>query len=394
MNNKLNILMTIENYPLHGGSGIATRRLAENLVKKGHNIAVICPGENKENEIELHSESGVAVYRLGSLQSPSFIYKGRISPFSINHLKNIFKEFNPDIVHIIDHFFISSAAISLARKNKIKIIGTNHFNPGNWLNSGLKINSHFSKAMMKFLWFHFLKTFSRIDVVTTPTSTAAKIIQDAGMKKPICVISNGIDLKEYSNKPDYGILDKFKINKNKIILLSASRLDKEKRVDLLVKAISIIKHKIDFQLIVTSIGQERKKLEDLVLENNISDKVIFTGFVNNSDLKKLYKISDIFLTASEVELQGLSIMEAMASGLPIIATSSMAIPELVKNGINGFLFEPNDAIELSRKILLLANDKKLRREMSQKSLDMIKDHDMKKTVSKFEKIYYENTVKK
>jgi 1,2-diacylglycerol 3-alpha-glucosyltransferase len=382
--NRLNILMTIENYPVHGGSGVATRRLAESLVKEGHNIAVICPGENKENGIGLYTESGVAVYRLRSMQSPPFIYKGRVSLFPTNHLKCIFKEFKPDIVHIIDHFFISGAAISLARKNKIKIIGTNHFNPGNWLYNTreaigrLSINSYFSKAMVKLLWFDFLKTFSRIDVVTTPTLTAAKIIRDAGFKKPVHVISNGIDLREYSGKPDDDILDKFKIKKNRIILLSASRLDKEKRVDLLIEAVSIIKHSIDFQLIITSIGQEREKLENLVLKNQLSDKVIFTGFVNNSDLKKLYKISDIFLTASEVELQGLSIMEAMASELPIIAANSMAIPELVKNGINGFLFEPNDAIELSRKILLLATDKKLKRKMSQNSLDIIKEHDIEK----------------
>lgn len=392
MKNKLNILMTIENYPIYGGSGIATRRLAASLAKKGHNVAVVCPGENITHKINIDTESDVIVYRLSSLLLPSFLYKGiKISPFPMNYMKYIFKEFNPDVVHIIDHFFISSAAISLAKKNKIKIIGTNYFNPSNWLYNYMpKKNSFLSRTTEKLLWYYFLKVFNQIDVVTTPTSTAAKIIQDAGLKKPVRIISCEIDLEEYKNKLDDDILTKYKINRNKIILLSASRLDKEKRVDLLLEALSIIKDKIDFQFIITSIGQDKETLEKLVLKKKLSDRVIFTDFVSNSDLKKFYKISNIFLTASEVELQGLSIMEAMASGLPIIAASSMAIPELVKNGINGYLFEPNNAIEASEKILQLVVDKKLREKMSLKSLEIIKEHDLETTLNKFEEIYYEN----
>lgn len=83
-------------------------------------------------------------------------------------------------------------------------------------------------------------------------------------------------------------------------------------------------------------------------------------------------------------------MEAMASGLPVVAANSMAIPELVKDGINGYLFEPGNAIDASEKILQLASDKKLREYMSLNSLRLIKEHDLEVTLVKFEEIYYEH----
>jgi glycosyltransferase involved in cell wall biosynthesis len=152
----------------------------------------------------------------------------------------------------------------------------------------------------------------------------------------------------------------------------------------------MLKDKIDFQFIITGRGVDKENLEKVTLKKNLTDRVVFTDFVPDSELKNLYSLSDIFLTASEVELQGLSIMEAMASGLPVVAANSMAIPELVKDGINGYLFEPGNAIDASEKILQLASDKKLREYMSLNSLRLIMEHDLEVTLVKFEEIYYEH----
>jgi glycosyltransferase involved in cell wall biosynthesis len=204
----------------------------------------------------------------------------------------------------------------------------------------------------------------------------------------VIVVSNGIRLEEYEDKSiNSGIAVKYKIDKNKTILLSASRLDREKRVGVILNACSLIKDKVEFQLLITGKGKDRKNLEAIALKNGISEKVIFTGVVSQSELKDLYKISDIFLTASEVELQGLSIMEAMASGLPVIASNSMAIPELVKDDISGFLFEPGNGADAGEKILKLANDKILREKMSLSGLENISNHDINIILARLEGIY-------
>jgi 1,2-diacylglycerol 3-alpha-glucosyltransferase len=351
-------------------------------------VAVVCPGKNIRNEIT--QESGVTVYRLRSIPLPSTLQDGiRISLFPKKQVNRIFEEFKPDILHITDHFFISGAAYSLAKENKTPVIGTNHFTPYNFIDNFVKRKKSPMYIVAKnIMWYFMMKIYNGIEMVTVPSEFAKMVIQKAGLIRPVIVISNGIMLEGYNDKSiSSGIIDKYKIDKNKTILLSASRLDKEKRVGVLLDACSLIKDKAEFQLLITGKGKDRKNLETIALKNGISEKVIFTGVIPKSELKDLYRVSDIFLTASTVELQGLSIMEAMASGLPVVASNSMAIPELVKDNINGFLFEPGNAADAGEKILKLINAKDLRQKMSLKSLESIRDHDINLILSKMEEIY-------
>ncbi len=141
-------------------------------------------------------------------------------------------------------------------------------------------------------------------------------------------------------------------------------------------------------------GGEKNNLKFLADKLGISDNVVFTGQLSEKELIGFYKISDIYLSGSEVELQGLSIMEAMASGLPIVASRAMAVPELVLHGTNGFLFKHSDKKDASEKILRILVDKKLQKKMSVNSLELIKKHDFKRTLDKFEEIYLEEADKK
>jgi 1,2-diacylglycerol 3-alpha-glucosyltransferase len=358
------------------------------LVRLGHDVAIVCPGKNMRNEII--QESGVTVYRLRSTPIPAQIQEGvRVNLFPKKQINRIFKEFKPEILHITDHFFISSAACSIAKENKIPAVGTNHFTPYNFIDNFIKRKkSPIYIIAAKSMWQAMMKIYNGLEVVTVPSEYAKMIVQKAGLNKQVIVVSNGIKLEGYNNKKiNSGIIEKYKIDKNKTILLSASRLDKEKKVGILLNACAFLKDKAEFQLLITGRGKDRKNLEAIALKNGISDKVIFTGVVPKSDLKDLYRISDIFLTASEVELQGLSIMEAMASGLPVVASNSMAIPELVKDSINGFLFEPGNGDDAGEKILKLINDKALRQKMSLGSLENIKNHDIHVILAKMEGMY-------
>jgi 1,2-diacylglycerol 3-alpha-glucosyltransferase len=382
-------LFSLECYPpFIAGSGIATKRIATGLASLGHDVAIICAGKNTRNEIT--QESGVTVYRLKSIPLPATIQEGiRISLFPKKQVNRIFKEFKPDILHISDHFFVSSAAYHEAKKNKIPIMGTNHFLPNNFIDNFVKSkNSPIYKIAERAMWHSVMNIYNNIEMVMVPSEYAKTINQKKGLKKPAVVVSNGIMLEEYKDKNiNSFITGKYKIDRNKTILLSASRLDKEKKVGVLLNACSFIKDKSEFQFLITGKGKDRKNLEAIALKNGISEKVIFTGVVPKSVLKDLYKVSDIFLTASEVELQGLSIMEAMASGLPVVASNSMAIPELVKDTINGFLFEPGNGADAGEKILKLINNKALRQKMSLGSLENIHNHDIHLVLAKMEKMY-------
>jgi len=398
---KLRILFTIECYPpIISGSGIATKSIATGLAKRGHQVAVICPG--KGLAMEKRGEQGVNVYRLSSV--PVLVYREySFSPFAKKSISSIFDQFRPHIVNLEDHFFISTAAYAEAKKRGIPVIGTNHFHPRNILpHSKLKKDTPIYKLLEKKFWDSFVKVFNRLEVVTVPSKTAAEIIKGAGITRPsIYVISNKIkwDYDDLDNKrsgshikeSDYKIGDlklRYGIGINDVVLISVSRLEEEKRIDVLIKALFLLKKKADFKFIVVGKGKQGPLLEKITRGNQLSPRVIFTGSQSDKQLCYLYKISDIFLTASEVELQGLSIMEAMANGLPVVASNSMAIPELVQDGVNGFLFEPGNYNQASEKILLLIKDRDLRKKMGKNSLKIIRRQEFNDTLDRFEEIYY------
>ncbi len=393
MRKELKILYTIECYPpIVSGSGISTKRIATGLAERNHTVAVACPGKNFG--LIKNIENNLTVFRLSSI--PVLLYRDYyFSPFAKKYMTEIFSDFEPDIVHIQDHFFISTAAFNEALKHDIPVIGTNHFHPGNLLpHSKIKKDLVLYKILERMFWDSFVKVFNQLNLVTVPSNYAAEIIKNVGIKKPnIYVVSNGINLDFFNNSQvgnsskEY-IQNRYNIKKQKVTLISVSRLEKEKRVDILIKALALIKDEADFQFIVVGCGKEKTNLEYLAKYYSISDRIIFTGLISDNDVINLYKISDIFLTASEIELQGISIMEAMASGLPVVASSSMAIPELVLDGINGYLFEPGNIKKASEKILLLIKNENLRREFGNNSCNIIKKHDFNKTLDEFEKIYF------
>lgn len=388
--NRLKILIALESYPPQiTGSGIATERLALGLSGRGHHVEVVCPGDSIRYSRSV--EDGVVVHRINSIPIP-FHREFRSSFLPAFSLGRIFKELEPDILHVADHLFVSRAAWSAARKNGICTVGTNHFTPYNWIpNLGIKDRALIPGMVEKILWAHFAGLFKKIDVITTPTEVARQIIQLRGINRPIKVISNGIDLGRFSGGSGRQELLKYGLDPHRMTLLSASRLDREKRVDLLIDALGMIRETADFQLIITGTGKELENLKKRAMDKGLREKTVFTGIVPEATLDCFYRNSHVFITASEVELQGLSIMEAMAAGLPVVAARSMAIPELVKDGKNGYLFEPGDVRGAAEKILGLLEDDALRRKMARNSLDMIRDHDFEKILDRFEDIYYENT---
>jgi glycosyltransferase involved in cell wall biosynthesis len=201
------------------------------------------------------------------------------------------------------------------------------------------------------------------------------------------IISNGLDLELFKRREVLeDVFGGYGIDPAVPRVLTVGRVEKEKRVDVLIEAISRM-HKGSAQLIIVGKGKEEAALKKLAKERGILNRCVFIGAMPNNELYKFYCTSDIYISASEVELQGLSIMEAMAYGLPIVAANSMAIPELVRDQVNGLLFTPGDARDARKKIEALINDAPLRNKMASASLRLIQDHNFEKTLDAFEEVY-------
>lgn len=375
-------------YQSVAGSVNFIQQLSYGLNLRGHQIFIVAPSKTFENTVV--KEGDITVYGIRSVTIPEMIYPAKFRiPITTGsrRIKTIIEEVRPDVISIQDHFMIGSKAVKEGKKFNIPLVGTNHFMPENFIHYFYP--PKFAKKIIKNLaWRAFARVYSKLDAITTPTKTAADLIASLGLKNQIVPISNGVDLKRFNPKNNGRILRKrYRIADSEAVILFVGRLDKEKQIDVLIKAFAKLPPHFSAKLVIAGKGTERSNLINLAKRLGIDQNVILTGFVPDEDLPSLYRMADVFAIASIAELQSIATMEAMASGLLILAANVMALPELVKDGVNGFLFSEGDTETLANQMIKTLKSPILRKKMSDESLKIIKSHDINKTIKSYEKVY-------
>jgi len=172
--------------------------------------------------------------------------------------------------------------------------------------------------------------------IVAPTQRVKKELLSYGVTKPIEVISGGVDLQKYQKLDKNFLRKKYKIAKNKKILLYVGRLGKEKNIPFLLHSLAKLKRS-DSVLFIVGDGPERARLEKLSSRLKLTDKIIFTGFISADQIPSVYASGDLFVFASTSETQGLVVIEAMAAGTPVLAVKDEAYEGVVLNNVNGIL---------------------------------------------------------
>lgn len=377
------LFVTDSYYPHINGVYYFVCRIGPLLQEKGHKVSVIAPSGSIYSSQKIID--GLDVYGLPSL--PVLIYPTVRLPIPIllkSRINRIIQSFKPDIIHIQDHFFLSRVVIRINRDLKIPIIATNHFMPENF--TVFLHAENLKQRLENFLWKDFSRVFNQVSLVTTPTETGARLIRPK-LKVDVIAISSGISLERFNPSGDTReIKEKYAIA-DKPVLLYVGRLDPEKHIEEILQAVVLAVKKIDFRFVVVGRGTRKSALERLTHHLGIRDKVIFTGFVPDEELPYFYKLSRCFIIASIAELLSLVTLQAMASGLPVIAVNASALSELVKDKINGFLYKEGDIPSIVQYIEDIIARDDLYRNMSEKSLEFVQQHDIYKTLESFEKLY-------
>ncbi len=176
---------------------------------------------------------------------------------------------------------------------------------------------------------------------------------------------------------------------SKPVVFYSGRIDKDKNLEVLIKAIPLVLKEKEVNFLFLGDGDINNDLKRVVESMNIEEHLRFIGPLQptDSNLPQFYQLSSLFVIPSFIEGQSLATMEAMASGLPIVAANGGALKELVFDNENGFLVNPFSEKEFAEKILAVLSDEKLKKRMSQKSLELIKSHDISNTFKKLEEIY-------
>jgi 1,2-diacylglycerol 3-alpha-glucosyltransferase len=374
------------NYPARNGQAVFTEHLTEGLAQQGHEILSVFPSEKgsayhiRRNGVEIEALKSV---NLNMLHSDTYL-----SLFSERIIQRIFDSFEPEIVHIQDHFPLSRDVVQVARQRNVRLIGTNHFMPEN-LAAYIPVISNVKPVYNWIMWSWMLDVYNRLEVATAQSKASANLMKAQGLRIPVYPVSCGIDLKRFH--PDTSvdrasICARFNLDPKRIIFLFVGRVDHEKRLDVLLQALNHLQRD-DIQLAIAGHGAEREKLETMAKELGLGERVRFAGFIPCDDLPALLNSVDIFTMPSEAELLSIASLEAMACGRPLLLANAVALPELVMVGSNGYLFEPGDALDAARCMALLADHPEHWARMGAVSVEKARYHGLENTIREYGSIY-------
>jgi len=367
-----------EGKPYFGGVDARTINLAKNLAKNNdvHIITTFMDGTERLEDYE-----GVKIHRIGKkrkfTQRGDFLQRLKFNSEVVSEILRL----RPDIVE--SSGFVSYAGgYRGAKKINIPAVVTVHeVWQGEWVQNMGWVNGLVGHFFEK----HYLKyPFDRYIAVSN--FTKEKLIKKIGIaKEKIAVVYNGIDLNLYKTT-------RVKEKYANPTILTVCRLVVYKRVEDLIRALNILKPDFpDIRLKIIGTGPRENYLRNLSKKLGIEDNIDFFGKINDTrEMIKILKRSHVFALPSIAEGFGMVVVEAIAAGIPYVASDIPPIREVTMGGVGGLLFEPKNYKELADAISKLLDDKKMRDKLSEAGKELVKRRYTWDVVSReYEKVYIE-----
>ena len=333
----MKILITTDCYtPMINGVVTSIRNLETQLRSRGHEVKILCPSQY------LHGESRDNIVRIGSIGAGQFCNGARAAVcFRKSSLQKLI-DWKPDVIHAQSEFFSFAMAKRIAAAVNCPIVHTYHtiyedythyFSPSIAL--GRKAVVTMTRHVLQYA-----------EAVIAPSRKVETLLRSYGVQKPIAVIPTGLDLQRFETRFPQLQVDTLKrsleISPEQKVLLTVGRVAKEKNLAELLDYFGRLSLP-DAVLCIVGGGTYLETLRQLAAEKGIADRVIFTDAVSPDKIPLYYQIGDIFLSASQSETQGLTYLEALASGLPLVCRKDACLDDIVTDGWNGGLytsFEP------------------------------------------------------
>lgn len=369
--------------PTISGVTLVVQKISRAMVQRGHEVMVVTASD--KNLPYSSDDKGVRLKRV--LGIPNVFWPEGPIPFMTTwEIRKLVDDFKPDIIHTHENAVLSWMLVQTHWDKRPRMITSSYSLP-RYVTHYL----HFGGLDTKFeavLWSYVLGHLNRYEHVVFCTQTHMCDFVKNGLLRPTTVISNGVNTLRYSpeKEPGENIEAQYHLPAGPRIL-SVGRLMKDKKLDLLIQAMRVVCNQQEAHLLVVGRGSERPHLKALIQKLDLEPYIHLLGYVPEKDLPALYRASDLFAIPSLVEVQSIPAIQAAVSALPIVAANSAALPELVRDGENGFLVNPCNARELGEAILRIINNPELARRMGQVSLEIGSAHDERLTFQAYEDFY-------
>lgn len=379
-----------ESYPpLVNGVSTSILMLEHALTKLGHEVFIITVSDNKKDYV---LENNGHILRLPSVNLANCYDYKMTSVYPIKAV-NMIKKMNLDVIHSNVEFTVGIFARVVSEQLSIPLVHTYHTNwedYTHYITKNKKILDDICKKLLKYLVVFFEdKTVTELIV---PSNKIYNLFKDKyKFTKNIHIIQTGIETskfyKEKFNLKDINSLKKkLGIKKKDFVVMTVSRLAKEKSVDRIINNHKeLVKKYSNMKLLIVGDGPDIDKLKDEAKSLGVSDSVIFTGKVPLSDIPIYYQLGNVFVTASKSETQGLTVVEAISSSLPVVAVKDDSFVNSVIEDFNGFVFTDDE--KYINSISKLYEDKDLYNRLSNQSRLLSEDFSSEYFALKVLKVY-------
>ncbi len=375
--------------PVTSGVVTSINMVEQELKKRGHEVYIFTTSKS------IQPNENQTLYMLNSI--PLLIakqYKNRIATFYSREIAKQIKELNLDLIHTQTEFSIGAFGKIISHKYNLPFIHTYHTMWEDYVHYIAPIKGRHIRLK------RFARTLSRgfvrkAECVITPSNKTAKYLKyRCNVKnKPIYVIPTGIDIKPFKRdnftETDRNTLkESLGISKDKKIILFLGRVANEKSIDVIMDQMPyIFKEHDDYVFLIVGDGPSKTALEEQAKKLKIQDKVIFTGKIPWNEVPKYYNLGDVFVNASITETQGLTFVEAMAGGVPIVAKYAPNLSEFIHNNENGILVRKNS--DFKNAIINVIENKELRNTLIQGGNQTAKEYSIEVFGDKLELLYSE-----
>ncbi|MBS5776674.1 MAG: glycosyltransferase family 4 protein [Finegoldia magna] len=372
----MKILITTDTYrPTINGVVTSIESLKKALDRLGHDVRILTFSDS------FNSKQEDDIYYMGSLGAGKFYPDARMNKLFYNRFYEDIMDWNPDIVHSQTEFTMFIQAKKIAKDLDIPLLHTYHTVYEDYTHY-FSLNKKIGKELAK----QFTKQIIKMtDGVVVPTNKIYNLLTEYNIHEDIYVAPTGINVKKLSECDDFDIRSGYKIPEDKHIVLFLGRIGKEKNITEILQYLENI-DRDDIVFIIAGAGPFLSELKDICSNSKIRDRLIFTGMIDSSKVGNFYSQSDVFVSASTSETQGLTFIESMACSTPIICRHDDCLDGVLIDGKTGYGYDTEEEfIEYINQIL---DNEKLRDEMGKNCKQLVDENYTEDSfANKIEQIY-------
>lgn len=374
----LRIVMVTDTFlPYHSGIVTSVRRISSALAAEGNAVTLIAPVPAESDSSQFAIE-GVNLIPLPARAIRWISY--RPVP-SVGELRRILSQVllgeMPHLIHIHTPFLVGQLALRHAESLRIPVVCTLHLQPDN-VTSYSPVAHFASGVAARAVDLAYARIMRRSALVSAPSDFAAQYAKRLSSREDIVTISNGVPLTP--KKPS-------EEDRDLPVVLYVGRLSAEKRLDVLLGAAQILQQDLDFALRIVGHGPEAENIMQYARSLDLHN-CEFTGTASDATLETLYNDADVFFMPSPIELECVSMLEAMAHALPVVGPDAGAVGEITRGTGGAVVYAPpSSAREAAQALGILLTDRKMMKAMGANARAAIADRDVHVVVKRWMAMY-------